>query len=244
MPDNDPKTVLLAGANGLVGTAALDALLDAPDIGRVFAITRRPLGREHPRLANRIVQFDTMEAQLKGIACHVGVCCLGTTRRQAGSEEEFRRVDVDYVLAFARAAKAAQAQRFIVVSSVGADARSKVFYLRTKGEMEEALATVGFVSLDILQPGFLLGIRSGQVRPLELGALVAMPLVNPFLRGERAAFRGIPVKTVGAAIVGATRSGRKGVQRYTYAGIEALARLKSVRPLDPKLASSSRQPRG
>ncbi|MGH8210223.1 MAG: NAD(P)H-binding protein [Steroidobacteraceae bacterium] len=228
MPDPEPKIVLLAGASGLVGKNALDALLDAPDIGRVFAVTRRPLGREHPRLANRIVQFDTLEAQLKGMTCHVAVCCLGTTIRQAGSPQAFRRVDVDYVLAFARTAKAAHAQRFVVVSSAGADAHSKSFYMRTKGEMEEALTSVGFVSLDILQPGPLLGLRS-QMRALELGALVVMPLVNPFLRGARTVFRGISAQTVGAAIVGATRSGRKGVQRYPYSGIEALARLKSVR---------------
>ncbi len=238
MPDPEPKIVLLAGASGLVGTSALDALLDAPDIGRVFAITRRPLGREHPRLANRTVKFDTMESQLKGLTCHVAVCCLGTTIRQAGSAAAFRRVDVDYVLAFARTAKAAQAQRFVVVSSAGADTRSKNFYLRTKAEMEEAVANVGFASLDILQPGPLLGLRS-QMRPLELGALLVMPLVNPFLRGARAAFRGISAKTVGTAAAGAMRSGRRGVQRYTYDGIEALARLKSVRatPLpDPKAA--------
>jgi hypothetical protein len=106
MPDPEPKIVLLAGATGLVGKNALDTLLDAPDIGRVFAVTRRPLGREHPRLANRIVKFDTLEAQLQGTTCHVAVCCLGTTIHQAGSQPAFRRVDVDYVLAFARAAKA------------------------------------------------------------------------------------------------------------------------------------------
>lgn len=235
MPD-EPKIVLLAGATGLVGKNALDAMLEAPDIARVFAVTRRPIGREHPRLANRIVQFDTMEAQLKGVTCHVGVCCLGTTIRQAGSQEAFRKVDIDHVLAFARTAKAAQAQRFVVVSSAGADTHSKNFYLRTKGEMEDALAGVGFVSLDILQPGPLMGLRS-QMRPLELGLLLVMPLVNPFLRGQREAFRSISVKTVGAAIVGATRSGRKGGQRYTHDGIEALSRLKSVRtvPLvDPR----------
>jgi len=245
MPDAEPKIVLLAGATGMVGKLALDALLEAPDIGRVFAITRRPLGREHPRLANRIVQFDTIETQLKGLTCHVAVCCLGTTIRQAGSQEEFRRVDVDYVLAFARAAKAAQAQRLIVVSSAGASTQAKNFYLRTKGAMEEALATVGFVSLDILQPGVLLGLRS-QMRPLELGAILVMPLVNPFLRGEREQFRAIAAKTVAAAIVGATRSGRKGIQRYTHAGLQALSRLKSVRvvPLvDPKAAGNTRQRR-
>ena len=243
MPEPAPKIALLAGATGLVGAHALEALLEAPDIGRVFAITRRPLGREHSRLANRIVQFDNIEAQLKGLSCQVAVCCLGTTRRQAGSEPEFRRVDVDYVLAFARVAKAAQAQRFVVVSSVGADPQSKNFYLRTKGEMEAALVNVGFVSLDILQPGLLLGFRH-QMRPLELGAMVVMPLVNPFLRGNREAFRAIGAKTVGAAVVGAMRSGRRGVQRYTYDSLLALSRLKSVRTIplvDPKTSGNSRQ---
>lgn len=242
MPDPEPKIVLLAGATGMVGTSALEVLLDAPDIARVFAITRRPLGREHPRLANRIVQFDNMEAQLKGLTCHAAVCCLGTTIRQAGSQEEFRRIDVDYVLAFARTAKAAQAQRFIVVSSAGANAASKNFYLRTKAQMEEALQAVGFVSLDILQPSLLLGLRK-QMRPLELGAMLLMPLVNPFLRGEREVYRAISAKTVAAAIVGATRSGRKGVQRYTHAGIEALTRLKSVRTVPLPDARAARQRR-
>lgn len=243
MPDPEPKIVLLAGATGLVGAHALEALLEAPDIGRVFAITRRPLGREHPRLANRIVQFDQLEAQLTGVKCHVAVCCLGTTRREAGSEQEFRRVDVDYVLSFARVAKAAQAQRFVVVSSAGADPQSKNFYLRTKGEMEAALANVGFVSLDILQPGPLLGLRR-QMRPLELALMLVLPLATPFLRGSRQAFRGIGAKTVGAAVVGAMRSGRRGVNRYTYDSLEALARLKSVRTIpltDPKTQGNSRQ---
>jgi uncharacterized protein YbjT (DUF2867 family) len=242
MADTEPKIVLFAGATGLVGANALDVLLDASDIGRVFAVTRRPLGREHPHLANRIVQFDKIESQLKGLTCHVAVCCIGTTIRQAGSQEEFRRADVDSVMSFARAAKAAQAERFIVISSAGADAQSKNFYLRTKGEMENAVASVGFVSVDILQPGLLMGLRH-QMRPLELGAMVVMPLVNPFLRGSREAFRSISVKTVATAIAGATRSGRRGVQRYTHAGIQALARLKSVRtvPLDGRTAANNRQ---
>jgi uncharacterized protein YbjT (DUF2867 family) len=242
MPEPEQKIVLLAGATGLVGSHALNALLEANDIGRVFAATRRPLGREHPRLANRIVQFDKIESQLKGLTCHVAVCCLGTTRRQAGSAEEFRRVDLDCVMAFARAAKEAQAKRFIVVSSVGADAQSTHLYLRTKGEMEEAVAGVGFASTEILQPGLLMGMRS-QMRPVELGAMAVMPLVNPFLRGPREAFRGISVKTVALAIVGATRSGRTGVTRYTYSAIEALARLKSVRPtaIDTRTSANNKQ---
>jgi uncharacterized protein YbjT (DUF2867 family) len=228
MAENEQKVVLLAGASGYVGNLALDALLDSSDISRVFAITRRPLGREHPRLANRTVQFEQIESQLKGITCHVALCALGTTIRQAGSEQAFRQVDIEAVLAFARTAKAAQAQRFVVVSSAGADAGSKNFYLRTKGEMEQALMSVGFPSLDILQPSLLLGWR-GQVRPLELAGAVIMPLVNPFLTGKREHLRAISARTVAAAMAGVTRSGRRGVQRYTYSAIEALSRLKPVR---------------
>jgi len=96
--------------------------------------------------------------------------------------------------------------------------------------MEQALQGVGFESLDILQPSLLLGWR-GELRPLELLGSVFMPLVNPFLIGKREQLRAIPAQTVAAAMVGAIRSGRKGVQRYTYSGIQALARLKPMRPM-------------
>jgi uncharacterized protein YbjT (DUF2867 family) len=232
MAEGEPGVGLLAGASGFVGNFALDALLEAADIGRVFAVTRRPLGREHPRLANRIVQFDRIEEQLKNLRCGFALCCLGTTLRQAGSAQAFRHVDVDCVLAFARAARAAQARRFVVLSSVGADPESKNLYLRTKGEMELALAGFGFESLDILQPGVLLGWRN-EMRPLELVARMAMPLVNPFLTGAREAYRGISARTVAAAMVGVVRSSRRGTQRYTYSTIQALARMKPARLLAP-----------
>jgi uncharacterized protein YbjT (DUF2867 family) len=228
MAEIDQRVVLLAGASGYVGNLALSALLEAPEIGRVFAISRRPLGREHPRLANRIAQFDQIETQLKGVTCQMALCALGTTIRQAGSEQAFRAVDVDAVVAFARTAKAAQAQRFVVVSSAFADPGSKNFYLRTKGEMEQALTGLGFQSLDILQPSLLTGWR-GEIRPLELLGSLLMPLANPFLTGKREPWRAIQARTVAEAMVGATRSGRRGVQRYTYSGIQALARIKAPR---------------
>jgi uncharacterized protein YbjT (DUF2867 family) len=228
MLNGQTRVALLAGASGLTGGFVLDALLEATDFSRVIAVTRRPLAREHPRLANRIVQFERLEAQLRGVACEVALCCLGTTIARAGSRESFREVDVDYVVAFARAALAARAQRFVVMSSAGADSRSRNFYLRTKGEMEEELERLGFAALDILEPGLLLGWRH-EMRPLELAATALMPLLNPFLVGNRAAFRGISARRVAAAMVGATRSGRRGVQRYVNPSIEALARLSTAR---------------
>jgi uncharacterized protein YbjT (DUF2867 family) len=222
MPDTSAKIALLAGATGLVGAHLLDLLLEAGDFGRVVAVTRRPLTREHPRLANRTVQFDKIGSQFAHFSCHTAFCCLGTTIRAAGSEQAFRRVDVDHVLAVAGVAQAAGAQRFIVVSAVGADPHSGNFYLRTKGEMEEALAPMKFASLDILQPSVLLGWRH-DVRPLELAASILMPLVNPLLLGSYTVYRGISASTVARAMLGAARSGRRGSNRYRYTALRTLA---------------------
>jgi uncharacterized protein YbjT (DUF2867 family) len=216
------KVALLAGASGLVGGLLLDVLLEAEDFSRVLAITRRPLAREHPRLANRTVQFDKLAQQLKGLTCQTAFCCLGTTIRAAGSQQAFRRVDFDLVVSFARVAQAAQVQRFIVVSAAAADASSKNFYLRTKGETEDALAALKFPGLDILQPAVLLGWRR-EMRALELAARLLMPVVNPLLVGSRTVYRGIPARTVALAMLGAARSGRRGVTRYTYSGMMTLA---------------------
>jgi uncharacterized protein YbjT (DUF2867 family) len=222
MTELPPRIALLAGATGLVGGSLLQDLLDSPDYARVYAVTRRPLGREHPRLANRIVQFDRLESQLNGMTCTEAYCCLGTTIADAGSQEAFRQVDLEYVLAFARAARSAQAQRFVVLSSVGADAGSKNFYLRVKGEMEDAVTAVGFPGLDILQPALLLGWRR-QMRPIELAGRLVMPLVNPFLIGSREPWRGISARAVARAMVAAGRSNRRGTHRHTHAALKAMS---------------------
>jgi uncharacterized protein YbjT (DUF2867 family) len=227
MADNDSVVALLAGASGFVGARVLDALLGAPEVARVFAVSRRALGREHPRLANRIVQFDHLERQLAGLKCQVAFCCLGARLgdRDGAGDESVRRVDLGYTLAFARAAKAAGAARFVVISAAGADVAAKSGFLRAKGELEQTLSGLGFASLDILQPAIVLGWPR-EMRAADLARRAVMPLVNPFLVGERIVHRGIPIATAAAAMLGTLRSGRRGPQRYTYAGICALAKLR------------------
>lgn len=222
------KVALVAGANGLVGASLLEALLVAPDFSRVIAVTRRPIAREHPKLANRIVQFDKLEPQLGGMSCDVAFCCLGTTLREAGSREAFRRVDFDYALAFARASRAAHCERFVVITAAGAASDSRHFYLRVKGELEAALIEMGLPSLDIFQPGLLLGLRR-QLRPLELAAQLLMPLANPLLFGPRKRYRAVAARTVANAMIGAARTGRKGVHRYSYPEIQTLSRSRISR---------------
>jgi uncharacterized protein YbjT (DUF2867 family) len=224
-----PKIALVAGATGLVGGLLVNTLLDAPDYARVYALTRRPLGKEHPKLANRVVSFQRMGEQLKTLTAHDAYCCIGTTIAQAGSEQAFREVDIDAVLLFAQAARAAQVKRFVVVSSVGADPRSKKFYLRAKGEMEDALIAVGFPAVDILQPSLLLGPRK-QMRPIELAGSIFAPIVNPLLTGAREAYRAIPAEVVARAMLGAARRGGRGVFRYTHAAIQQLAVIRAPQP--------------
>ncbi|MCU0757760.1 MAG: NAD(P)H-binding protein [Steroidobacteraceae bacterium] len=222
-PPAGQRQAWVFGASGLVGRALLDVLLTAPEYARITALTRRPLGREHPRLANRIVAFDRLEAQLAGVACQEAFCCLGTTLAQAGSEAAFRAVDHDTVLRVAGVARRAGAERFVLVSAAGADPAAKNFYLRVKGEAEAAVAALGFPSLDIVQPGLLLGGARAESRPLEsLGRLV-MPLVNPLLGGERKAWRGMDVAVLARAMAALPRSGRRGVNRYTWEALQRLA---------------------
>ena len=228
-----PKIALVAGATGLIGGFLLKTLLDAPDFTRVYALTRRPYGKEHPKLANRVVIFDRMAEQLKGLVVHDAFCCIGTTIADAGSQEAFRAADIDAVLLFARAARAAQAKRFVVVSSVGASSKSDKFYLRTKGEMEEAVTGLGFPSVDILQPSLLLGPRKS-LRPLEITGRIFAPLINPLLTGTREQYRAISAETVAQAMLGASRRGARGTYRYTYGAIRQLAEIRAPHSLAPQ----------
>jgi uncharacterized protein YbjT (DUF2867 family) len=215
-------TALVAGASGLVGGHLLEHLAARPEFTRVIAVTRRPLQADLPRLANRIVAFETLEKSLFGLRAEVAFCALGTTMRSAGSREAFRRVDFDLVLAFARAAHAAGAQRFVLVSAIGADPGANNFYLRIKGETEEAVTALGFAALDIMQPGLLLGTRK-EWRPLELAASLVMPVLNLALHGPGEQYRAIPASVVAGAMVAAGRGRARGVHRYTHRELCKLA---------------------
>ena len=215
------KSALVAGGSGLVGNELLRLLLMAPDYARVHAISRRPLPFDHPRLANRIVPLEETRARLS-VRCDDAYCCIGSTLRSAGSAAEREKVDLDLVVSFARAAQSFGATRFIVISAAGADPQSRNPYLRTKGRLEVALRDLRFTSLEIMQPGLLLGTRP-QARPLELMGTLLMPLVNPLLQGRFALWRGIAASAVAMAMLAAARAQRRGVHVYAGATLQALA---------------------
>ena len=172
------RIVALAGATGLVGGALLRGLLDEASVTAVHAVGRRPPGLAHPRLVAHVVDFSALPALPPLDEVYLA---LGTTIRAAGSQAAFRAVDFDASLAVARAARAAGARRAGLVSAMGADARSRIFYSRVKGELEEAVAALGFEGLVIARPSLLLGDRAGlgqAVRPLEALGTVAGRLLG------------------------------------------------------------------
>jgi hypothetical protein len=209
----------------MVGAQVLEALLLTPAYTRIIAVTRRPLlGRESQRLANRIVAFAQLEAQLKGLSCDAAISCLGTSYKEAGSEAAFREAVLLNVLAFARAAKASGARRFVMLSCHTASSASRRIAERVQGEALDGLAAIGFESLDIVLPGPLLGVRRGGGLPHLMSMSGAMAL-RPLQFGARERQRAVSVSQVAAAMLGAIRSGRRGINRYEFSGIQALSRM-------------------
>lgn len=185
-----PQRILLAGATGLTGEHLLDRLLNEPTVECVLAPTRKPLA-EHPRLDNPIGPLQPLLPQLSG-DIDTAFCCLGSTLKEAGSQEAFRAIDHDLVLAFAERARELGARHLLVISSLGANPQSNLFYCRTKGEMEEALQAQDWPQLTIARPSQLLGPRM-EIRPLER---MTAPL-SLLLPGK---YRGIAACTLARAL--------------------------------------------
>jgi uncharacterized protein YbjT (DUF2867 family) len=204
------RTALIAGASGLVGRELVAALLADPRYGTVLSIGRRTLSIAHPKLKQLVVDFKAIPSLP---AVDDVFIALGTTLKVAGSQTAMRAVDVDAVVATASAAKAAGAQSLGVVSSMGANAKSGMFYVRIKGEMEEALVQLGFHQTVIAQPSQLSGPREtlGQPdRAAERIALAAMRFVRPLIPAN---YQPIAAKDVAAALIAAIALAKPGVTR-------------------------------
>jgi uncharacterized protein YbjT (DUF2867 family) len=226
------RDLLLAGATGLVGGLLLRRLLATPGFdGHVFAPVRRELGISDPRLVPLRTDFAPGSGDLQLAAAiearaarpiHAYVSCLGTTIRTAGSREAFIAVDRDLVLRTAQLAYEHGARHAVLVSSVGASRQSGNFYLRIKGEVEDAVEKLGFTRLDLIQPGLLLGERSER-RPAERLMQALAPAGNLLMQGGLKRYRSIPAEEVAAAMVGLLMQDAPGVFSHRYASLRALA---------------------
>ena len=208
-----PRRVLLAGATGLVGRALLHQLLADPMVGEVRALTRRALSRSellgrggHPPGDERLqvceIDFERLDRHTELFEVDWVCCAMGTTLRKAGSRAAFRQVDFDYPFQMAQLARAHGARQLLLVSAMGADADSRVFYNRVKGELEEALSELDYESVCVAQPSLLAGER-GEFR------LAAPPgRARGFRRPERPP--PAPAAQVAAGLLAVARDERPG----------------------------------
>lgn len=220
--------VMVLGASGLTGHLVVQQLLGRKAISRVVVPVRKPIPLEHPKLDQQLVNFDDLTAHTDIFAVDVLICCLGTTIRKAGSQENFRKVDYGYALAAAKLAREQGATSLILMSAIGASSSSTIFYNRVKGELEDAVRELNFSYLSIYHPSLLLGDRQEHRGGEELGQM-AMPLVNRVLIGPLDKYRAIKAETVAAAManevcgLASAEPAEKVVQVREYPDIVALA---------------------
>lgn len=212
------KSAIVAGATGLVGSRLVAVLLADPEYDTIHALVRHPLGLTDAKLREHSVDFS----RLTDFAWPVGddvYCCLGTTIRVAGSQAAFREVDYDYSLAVARGAQSHGAKQFLFVSAMGADAHSSVFYSRVKGELEEAIAALGYGAAIAFRPSLLAGVRR-ENRPGERVALMAMQPLRWLVPRQ---YRPVADVAVARAMVGYAKRGLAGFHVVPSDAIQAFA---------------------
>lgn len=210
-----PTRIGLVGATGLIGRRLIE-ITSAGDVARMVGLARRestlPAGA---RVEMFVADPSKWKEVLEAVRPRSLICALGTTWKKAGRDEEaFRAVDYDLVIATAEAAHAAGVQNMVLISSAGADIRSKTFYLKTKGQTEKMVSAVGFRRLDILRPGLLKGQREDDLRPMEALARFASPVIDPLLPAKWQMFRSIDVDLVAEAALGLSM--RKAAGRFTH----------------------------
>ncbi|MBY6218344.1 NAD(P)H-binding protein [Qipengyuania aquimaris] len=215
----------LIGATGLIGGKVMEECIGREDV-RLQAIGRRETS--FPR-GLRIEYFVAEPAKwgevLEALRPKAVICALGTTWKKAGEDEAaFRAVDYDLVINTAQAAKEHGVERFVCVSSVGANIASKQFYLRVKGEMERDLTRIRFNRLDILRPGLLVGRRENDRRTAERIGIAAAPVANLFLHGAYRQYRAIKAETVAQAALALSRRAARGRFVHDNDAIQRAAR--------------------
>ncbi|GIP28196.1 oxidoreductase [Paenibacillus sp. J23TS9] len=192
---------LVLGATGLVGGEVVQELLRSEAYEEVRVLSRRPLGIQHPKLLETIIDLEQLEENAEHFFGVRDVfCCLGTTIRKAGSQVKFRKVDLEYPLRAAKISRQQGVKQFLAVSAMGADPSSRVFYNCVKGEAEQVISSVGLPGVHLFRPSLLLGDRKEFRLGEKAGALV-MKGLDPLMRGRASKYRAIPAATLARAMV-------------------------------------------
>lgn len=200
------KTAVVIGSTGLIGRILVDKLAQDRTWSQVLTISRKSVNWSNPKVRNLTFNFtdwESLDLQIKsfaGMAALDFFCALGTTISVAGSEENFKKIDHDAVLEFSKVAARCSAENLFIVSALGADPTSSVFYNRTKGEMERDIQSLPLKSVYFLRPSLLLGDRS-EFRLGERLAILAAPIYSPLLIGSLKKYRPVPATAVANTMV-------------------------------------------
>ncbi len=198
------KTALIAGATGLVGSSLLQQLLAESYYSKIIVLLRKPINIKDSRLVQLIVDFNNLEEYTNELKVNDVFCTLGTTIKKAGSKEAFRKVDYEYPVELASITHKNGAEKYIIVTAIGADANSSIFYNKVKGETEEKLKSLQFKHLYILQPSLLTGDRK-EHRTGEKIAIMASNYFNHILLGPLRKYRSINAKVVAFGMIYAAK---------------------------------------
>ena len=204
------STAVVVGATGAIGRELTPLLLASPDYDKVIVLHHRSTpfaGLGH--IEEHVVDFADLRQVDVGPIDAV-FCCIGTTQKAAGSTEAFQRVDRDIPVALAKWAARHKARVFTTISSIGANARASSVYLRTKGEMEEGVASAALRAIYILRPSLLRAERK-EVRPAEQFGNRALGFIEPVLIGPLRKYRAVPTKTVAYAMLACAKAAEAGV---------------------------------
>ena len=215
------RKILIAGGSGLVGRQTADFLVGSGY--EVHLVSRRPSALSMPAIKEHVALSDDWPEIVARIKPDCSISCLGTTIRKAGSQDAFKAVDHDLVLAFAQASHAAGAQYFITVSSVGAMPASGSFYLRTKAEMEQGLRNISFQRLDIMRPSLLTGGQRDDHRPGEAFGILLAPIADLLMFGPMKKYASTPSDKVAKAIAALANRHEGGVFIHENDSINVLA---------------------
>jgi uncharacterized protein YbjT (DUF2867 family) len=215
------KTALLFGATGFIGSYLLEELLNSSDYDRVTAITRKPIQTKHPKLANVIGDYSSLPAIKEKLKADDVFIVIGTTKANTPDKKLYYQIDHDYPVLAAKLAKENGAKSVFIVTSVGANANSKVFYTKTKGEIERDVRALHYENTNIFRPSMLMGTRK-EHRRLERSLVKTWSLVNLALVGPLSRYKGIEGKDVARAMVNSAKKPDQIVKIYHWDEMNAL----------------------
>ena len=220
------KTAIIIGSTGLIGSYLLNLILDSNDYQNVITFVKRDTGIKHKKLTQHIIDFDKPETYKELVVGDDLFCTIGTTIKKAGSKEAFRKVDFEYPKQFATFALQNKVKQFLIISSLGADANSGPFYLKTKGEIQDFLKKSNFESIAVLQPSLLLGNRTEFRLGEKIGAFFMKTLSFLFF-GNLKKYKAIQSEAVAKAMLVIAQKNNSGFKIYESDVIQEMANKKS-----------------